>query len=464
MNDGMNTSDSSTAGHRRVALYARVSSERQAEEKTIESQIEDLKRRIIADGERLLAEHCFIDNGYSGTTLMRPALERLRDLCAAGGLDRLYVHTPDRLSRANGQMLYLMEEWKQAQVEVVFFNHPVGETAEDQLLLQVQGVVAEYERAKILERCRRGRRYAAQRGQVSALAAAPYGYRYISKRSTGEPARVEVVLDQARIVRQIFEWLGRDRLSLKQVCKRLAERHEPTAKGLPLWNPSTVRSIARNPAYKGQAAYGKHRNGPRRPRLQAMRMPRHDHSTYQAPPEEWIAIPVPALVEEDLWRAVAEQLHHNCVRDRQRRSAPVCFLLAGLLRCALCGRSCSGRNQCSNYRYYRCNGTDRWRTGGAVCAQRRGVRCDHVDAAIWQDVCALLREPDRVEREYRRRLQDLPAAQVAAQASLAAAIRHAQRTLAPDRCLSGGTSGEGGIRNAPQDDARASGAPPAGSA
>jgi site-specific DNA recombinase len=126
-----------------IAFYARVSSEQQNEAKTIESQIADLRTRITADGGTIATELEFIDDGYSGATLIRPALERLRDMAAAGGIERLYIHCPDRLARNYAHQVLLLEEFLRAGVEVIFLNREVGQTPEDQLLLQVQGMIAE---------------------------------------------------------------------------------------------------------------------------------------------------------------------------------------------------------------------------------------------------------------------------------------------------------------------------------
>ncbi len=158
-----------------VALYARVSSDQQSEAKTIESQVADLRARIASTGSTLSAELEFLDDGYSGATLIRPALERLRDVAAAGGIDELYVHCPDRLARHYAHQVLLLEEFLRAGVEMIFLNREVGQTPEDQLLLQVQGMIAEYERAKILERSRRGKRHGAQVCKVSVLSGVPYG-------------------------------------------------------------------------------------------------------------------------------------------------------------------------------------------------------------------------------------------------------------------------------------------------
>ena len=147
-----------------VAIYARVSSDQQAEAGTISSQIAALQERVTKDGYQLRDGLRFIDDGYSGTTLVRPALERLRDAVALGDVERLFVHSPDRLARKYAYQALLVDAFQRAGVEIVFVNHALGESAEDQLLLQVQGMIAEYEHAKILERNRRGKRHAAQAG------------------------------------------------------------------------------------------------------------------------------------------------------------------------------------------------------------------------------------------------------------------------------------------------------------
>ena len=190
----------------RAAIYARVSSEQQAQEHTIASQVEGLRRRVTEDGLELEESYCFLDEGHSGAVLVRPALERLRDRAAAGLIDRLYVHSPDRLARKYAYQILLIEEFNRCGIEVVFLNHEIGDKPEEQLLLQVQGMVAEYERAKILERSRRGKLHAAHGGSVSVFSKAPYGYRYISKREGHGVASFEIIPSEERVVVSIFEW------------------------------------------------------------------------------------------------------------------------------------------------------------------------------------------------------------------------------------------------------------------
>jgi site-specific DNA recombinase len=133
----------------RAAVYARVSSDQQAQDHTIASQIEALQERLRGDGMVLDPELSFIDDGWSGATLVRPALDRLRDLAALGLIERLYVFAPDRLSRRHAYQVLLLEELRLDGVEVIFLDHVPRDTAEDRLLLEVQGIVAEYERAQI---------------------------------------------------------------------------------------------------------------------------------------------------------------------------------------------------------------------------------------------------------------------------------------------------------------------------
>ena len=254
----------------RIAVYARVSSEQQGDS-TIASQMAALEARVSADGLALLPGHRFADDGYSGATLVRPALERLRDLAASGALDRVHVHSPDRLARRYAYQVLLVDELRRAGVERVFLNRQINASPENDLLLQVQGMVAEYERVKILERSRRGKRHRARQGSVNVLAGAPYGYRYLGKHDGGGAARYEVVEEQARVVRQVFDWVGRDRASIGEVCRRLRQQGYPTSGGKTAWDRTTVWAMLRNPAYKGEAAFGKTRAGPLPARLRPVR-------------------------------------------------------------------------------------------------------------------------------------------------------------------------------------------------
>jgi site-specific DNA recombinase len=400
--------------HTTAAIYARVSSEQQSQAGTIASQIAALRERVAADGHVLTDELCFIDDGYSGGTLVRPALGGLRDVAMAGGIDRLYVLSPDRLSRKYAYQVLLLEEWQRCSMTVVFLNQPPGTTPEEELQLQMQGIFAEYERAKILDRSRRrapgtqsyrvpGRRHAARRGSVSAMGNAPFGYRYIPKHEGGGEAQYQIVLDEARIVREIFQWVAQERCSLREVCRRLDKRQVPRRKNAPRWCRTTVAKMLKNPTYKGSAVYGRTRSGPVRKRLRPYRhsseQPRRLRSIYRTEASEQEIIPVPAIVSEELFAEVQERLAEN---SRRHRGAPrgERFLLQGLTVCACCGRAYCGQSQ----PYYRCTGTDGYRFGGEAVCSNRMVRSDLLDEAVWSDVGSLLSDPTRVEAEYERRL------------------------------------------------------------
>jgi len=150
-----------------AAIYARVSSDKQKEENTIASQTAALVEFAHNQGYDVPREWIFEDEGFSGASLVRPGLERLRDLAAEGQLEAVLVYAPDRLSRKYAYQILLMEEFARNGVETVFVKAPKSVTPEDQLLLQFQGMIAEYERAQILERSRRGKRHRARQGQVS---------------------------------------------------------------------------------------------------------------------------------------------------------------------------------------------------------------------------------------------------------------------------------------------------------
>ena len=227
----------------RVALYARVSSEMQSEAGTIQSQLAEVVKRAGDDGAEICEALRFVDDGFSGASLLRPALERLRDQVAAGVIDRVYVHSPDRLARKYAYQVLLVDELERAGTELRFLNYRVGSSPEDALLLQVQGMIAEYERAKIMERSRRGKRHAARCGGVHVLGPAPFGYRYVTKHEGGGEARWEVILEEARIVQRMFERVAWDRVSINAVCRMLNEEGIPTRGGAAQWNSTSRNSF-----------------------------------------------------------------------------------------------------------------------------------------------------------------------------------------------------------------------------
>jgi site-specific DNA recombinase len=274
-------------------------------------------------------------------------------------IDRLYVHSPDRLARKFAHQAILLDELNKHGCEVIFLNQDgLPESPETKMLIQMQGMFAEYEREKILERTRRGRRYSASRGNVSVFGRAPYGYRYVSKRASRGEARWEIDPVESETVRFIFELVGQQGYSLAAVCRELKSRGTRTRQGKSNWARATLHGILLNPAYCGEASYGKTRLCPRKPGRRAKRgdpvVPRQAKVAVATPVEEQIMIPVPSLVEKPLFEVVRKRMEENRGRQRERQNGPK-YLLSGLLICGHCGSAyCSRRQGSAQSTYYRC--------------------------------------------------------------------------------------------------------------
>jgi site-specific DNA recombinase len=391
-----------------AAIYARVSSEQQRAENTIASQTASLIEFAKSHDLEVPKEWVFEDEGYSGATLERPGLERVRDLAAEGQIQVALAYSPDRLSRKYAYQILLIEEFARHGVETVFVKSPQGDSAEDQLLVQFQGMIAEYERAQILERSRRGKRHRAQAGEVSVMSGAPYGYRYIRK--TDEmPAAYVVDEAEARIVRRVYEMYTVEGLSIGEITRRLNTEGVPARKAS-RWERSVVWGVLRNPAYRGVACFGKTRISAR---TRVMRPQRRRGTTtpsitagHQRPREEWIEIPVPALVTEESFARAQELLYQNKIRSRRRTIAP--SVVQGLVSCAKCGYALSRTSTQTTARkihYYKCIGSDSWRKlGGPVCDNGRFIRQEFLDQIVWTEVIRLLEEPALIHQELDRRL------------------------------------------------------------
>ena len=255
-----------------AALYARVSSDRQKESGTIASQTDALRRLARRRGYVVPPEWVFQDDGFSGAHLDRPGLEAVRDLAAEGRLEAVLVLSPDRLSRKYAYQVLLLEEFERGGVACEFAQAPPEQTPQQRLLVQVQGMIAEYERAQITERSRRGKRYKARQGSPSVLSGAPYGYRYV-KRSEGEEARYEILAQEAAVVRQVFDWYTQDPCSISEIARRLTRQGIRTRTGKRRWDPRVIWGMLRNPAYCGRAAYGKTGTGERKRVTRPLRGP-----------------------------------------------------------------------------------------------------------------------------------------------------------------------------------------------
>jgi len=391
-----------------AAIYARVSSEQQREEHTIASQTAALIEFARTCELEVPKAWIFEDEGFSGATLERPGLERVRDLAAEGQLQAVLVYAPDRLSRKYAYQVLLIEELARQGVETVFLNAPQSATAEDQLLVQFQGMIAEYERAQILERSRRGKRHRARAGEISVLSGAPYGYRYIRK-SNEVPASYALIEAEARVVRHVYELYTVKGFSIGAITRGLNDQGVATRKPGARWERSMVWAMLRNPAYRGMACFGKTRAATRQRTTRTLRLrggvPSRNSANRERPREEWIEIPVPALVTEETFARAQELLQQNKVLARRRTIEP--SIVQGLVSCRKCGYALSRtstRTSARKIHYYRCIGSDAWRhLGGPVC-DSRPMRQDLLDQIIWTEVVRLLDDPALIQQELDRRL------------------------------------------------------------
>jgi site-specific DNA recombinase len=390
-----------------AAIYARVSSDKQKEENTIFSQTAALKEFADAHEFNVPEEWVFEDDGYSGASLVRPGLEKVRDLAAEGHIQAVLVYSPDRLSRKYAYQVLLTEEFARYGVDTVFVKAPSSATPEDQLLLQFQGMIAEYERAQILERSRRGKRYRAKAGEVGVLSSAPYGYRFIRK-GVDVAARFEVIAAEAEIVRLMFEKYTLGGLSIGAVARMLCEKGVPTRRQA-RWERSTVWGMLRNPAYKGTAFFGKTQVAPRQKITRPLRLSGHSRrgetTSCDRPRAEWIEIPVPAIVTEETFMMAQERLAEN-KRLSLRRTIEH-SLLQGLMSCKKCGYALyrtSTKTSARKIYYYRCLGSDGWRYQGGPQCNSRPIRQDLLDDLVWTEVVRLLEDPTLINAELNRRL------------------------------------------------------------
>jgi site-specific DNA recombinase len=385
----------------RVALYARVSTTRQAQAQTIEQQLERLRASVVERGWQLEEPHVYRDDGYSGASLSRPGLDRLRDHAALADLDVVLVTAPDRLARSYVHQVLLLDELERHGCQVEFLERPMSQDPHDQLVLQIRGAVAEYERSLIAERMRRGRQARLRAGTLLPWTRAPFGYR-LDPEHPRDAAAVRVETSEAVLVAQLFDWYLEPGATLYHVAKRLTDLAVTTPMGKPRWNVASVRGILQNPAYTGLALTNRTRVVPARTRKSALLPVGPGESHAARPPEEWIGVPVPALVAEEVFAQVQERLATN-QQGATRHNTRYPYLLRTLVSCGACHLSCSGRTSRRDYSYYLCRGrTDALRRAEGRRCTARYVPARQLDDLVWDDLCALVTDPAQVARALER--------------------------------------------------------------
>ncbi len=278
-----------------VALYVRVSTQRQQLAQTIEQQLERLRAHVAARGWSLSDEHVFRDDGYSGAKLSRPGLDALRDRAALAEFERVLITAPDRLARKYVHQALILEELAEHGCQVEFLERPMSEDPNDQLLLQIRGAVAEYERSLIAERMRRGRLMKLRGGTLLPWVKAPYGY-VVDPEHPRDPTLVRLDEVEAALVGEIFAWYTdpEERLTLYGLAQRLTHNGIASPNGHKRWNVATLRGILTNPVYTGVAYAGRTQTVAAKERRSALLPVGSGESHRHTPREHWIAIPASA--------------------------------------------------------------------------------------------------------------------------------------------------------------------------
>ena len=362
----------------KAALYTRVSTEEQAQNFSIENQLDHLHRYCQQRGYQAVEE--YVDPGWSGTTLERPALTKLLKDAKAKLFDIVLVHKLDRLFRSNRHMYNTLAEWEEVGISLASVTEPFDTTTTmGKAYLGMASTFAEWERNTFIERSRDGVRKAVEKG-IYAGGIVAYGYRL-----NPDTKQLEIEEQEAKIARDMFHWLVNDRMTCYSIAQRLNALGIPTRysrdkRGIRgkatagIWRPGRVYNMLRNPAYKGEWVYGK-----------------------RSKKRQLIKGKCPAIVDEATFEAAQIRLRENNIwADRTHRRP---YLLRGLIKCDLCGHSYTGyysHTSRGEVRYYRCN-----RNGnrGNLLSERcysPTIRGDLVEDLIWQQICEFIQKPEVV--------------------------------------------------------------------
>jgi site-specific DNA recombinase len=380
----------------RVAIYARVSSEEQREGQTIDSQIAELER--FAAAQSWVVVGIYKDEGWSGAVLVRPELDRLRDDAKKKLFDIVLLNDVDRLARDVSHIGVIKRDLERQGLQVRFRKLPAEQSPTANLMVNILGSFAEFEREMIIDRTRRGRRYKVEVRQLFLGSLAPYGYRYVTKdQSAGRDGYLEVLPEQAAIVRQMFQWVDQEGLSARKVVRRLNELGVRPSKGGQSWGKSTVIRILRCETYTGVWHYNKFESyapatGGRREYRRLSK-----YKLRPRPREEWIRVQLPdplRLIDREQWRRVQTQLTRNL--SFSERNARHAYLLRGLVVCGGCKARYVGDPNHGRF-YYRCH---------RRCKRYPAVREELLDEAVWEAVEEVILHPDivieQIEKQERK--------------------------------------------------------------
>ncbi|MCK4351815.1 recombinase family protein [candidate division WOR-3 bacterium] len=393
----------------KVAIYARVSTQKQEKENTIASQIEQLEN--YAKEKEYLVGKRYIDNGYSGELMARPALDKLRDDAQKGLFDAVLITCPDRLARKYIYKGLVEEELEKQKVEVIYLNRPIAKTPEDKLLSNIQGAVAEYERAKITERIRRGKLHKIKQGLI--LGHIPsYGYKYV--KDENHRGHFEINPEEAKIVKMMFRWMVEEGLSVWFIAKRLAKLKIPPRYGK-RWSPSTVHRILSNEVYIGTMYYYKKKSViPEHPKKNNRYVRHEKSSNIKTPKSQWIPVKLPErvhIMDKATFQSAQEQLaKHKLFSPRNNKKHK--YLLRGLIKCGTCGANfwgCVSENRPFPYRGYKCRGRviKSFPPPPRCSAKRKQISARIIEPLVWETLGEYIRNPGLILKYLRKTRQNV---------------------------------------------------------
>ena len=386
----------------RAALYARVSTTQQEEEATIESQIAAIEAYAKQEGYEVLVGHYYLDQAVSGAKLDRPGLNHLRDAAARGEFEVVLCLSPDRMARHYPYQWVVMDELQRCGIRLVFVNQ-LG-SADDpsgQFLLGMQALFAEYERTQITERLRRGKLYRIRQGQLLHCRT-PYGYHYIPISAAGG-GRWVIDPTESAIVERMFRWYTEEGLTMTAITNRLNESLAETPPRGERWSFSTVQRLLKQPAYYGRAYYNRTVSCEEtvgQPRVHGAGM-RQTPTHRERPASEWVEMVVPPLISEAIWQQAQERMAMN-QQFAARHNTQRFYLLRGLLRCGVCGRTLSGRGHANGKIgdvTYSCTNTGKRRQPD-VSPHSMTVAGELIEPMVWAEVCRLLENPHLIEEAW----------------------------------------------------------------
>lgn len=386
-----------------IAVYGRVSTSNQENEGTIETQLSAVREKAQTEGLTIVKE--YLDEGWSGDTIIRPALDQLRVDARKGIWDAVLMYDPDRLARRFSYQELVSDELKEAGIEVMYVTTDTPKNSEDKILFGVKGLFAEYERSKIAERFRLGKVRKAKDGNI-IVAEAPYGYTFIPKKgnkgdSNFKHGYYEINEREAEVVRKMFSWVAHDQLTMRAIVRKLRDLGIPPRKSKRgVWSTSTLSSLFKNRTYIGEGHFGaSYAVVPQNP-IKTDKYRKHKKSSRRMKPkEDWIIIKTPAIVDKKLFDMARVQIESNFALAKRNKKNE--YLLAGKMWCSCNSRRTGEGALRGKYLYYRCSNRVNSFPLSATCDEK-GINARIADDLVWKSISDLMRSPELMKKQLNR--------------------------------------------------------------